>query len=95
MSKMSGMSHCALLIDDMVTRKQIISNAAQEKYGNITPQHLQNIAPEALVFMLVGLKYSWKFPVGYFLTGKSDADANIFNQILFINIRRAWSPHAI
>ena len=79
----------------MTWSQEIISNAAQEKYGNITPQHLQNIASEALVFMLVGLKYSWKFPVGYFLTGKSDADANIFNQILFINIRRAWSPHAI
>lgn len=47
MFKMSGMSGCALLIDDMVTRKQIISNAAQEKYGNITPKHLQHIASEA------------------------------------------------
>lgn len=40
MFKMPGMSDCALLIDDMVTRKQIISNAAQEKYGNITPKYL-------------------------------------------------------
>lgn len=27
--------------------------------------------------MLVGLKYSWQFPVGYFLTGKSDGDMQI------------------
>ena len=27
--------------------------------------------------MVVGLKYSWQFPVGYFLTGKSDADMQI------------------
>ena len=40
MFKMPGMSDCALLIDDMDTRKKIISNVAQEKYGNITPKYL-------------------------------------------------------
>ncbi len=32
------------------------------------------LATEALVFMLVGLTGRWKFPIGYFLINKIDAD---------------------
>lgn len=36
----------------------------------ITPKRLENIASEAKDFILVGLRYSWNFPV----TDNCDAD---------------------
>ena len=60
----------------MSIQKQITYNTAQEKYGgfvdyiSIIPKCLENIASEAKGFILVGLRYSWNFPV----TDNCDAD---------------------
>lgn len=74
------MSDCALLLDGMAIRKQIIYDQAKSKYigfvdyGNLVPENSEAYASEALVFMLVGLKSKWKCPVGYFLIDKCNAD---------------------
>ena len=75
-----GMTDCALILDGMSIRKQILFCQRLSKYvgftdyGNIVPEGPEIVATEALVFMLVGLKSRWKCPVGYFLIDKTDAE---------------------
>ena len=75
------MLDCALLIDGMSIRKQVTYDQLKSKYsgfvdyGNIIPENSENLASEALVFMLTGLKSHWKCPVGYFLTDKLNAES--------------------
>ena len=63
---------------------KIIYNNVQETYvrfgayGNIIPEHLEYVASEVIVPMLVGLKYSWKCSAGYFLTDKCYEDMQTF-----------------
>ena len=74
------MSDCALLVDGMSIRKQILYDYTKSKYvgftdyGNLCPETTESVASEALVFMLVGLKSRWKCPVGYFMIDKTNAD---------------------
>jgi hypothetical protein len=69
----SGVSDCALFIDSMSIRKQIIYDRAKGTYvvyvntGTAVLQDVEIAATEALVFLLVGLKEVWKFPIAYFL----------------------------
>ena len=39
-------------------------------YGTALPEAGDNLAPEALVFMIGGVIGHWKHPVGYFLQNK-------------------------
>ncbi len=70
------MSDCALMIGAMAIRKQVIYDKSNAKfpgfidYGGVIPEHSENQASEALVFLLVGLRSHWKCPIGYFLTDK-------------------------
>ena len=53
---------CALLVDGMSIHKQVIYDQINSKYsrfvhyGNLVPENSENLASEALVFMLTGLK---------------------------------------
>ena len=96
------MADCALLIDGMTIRKQVIYDQGKSRYvgfvdyGNLVPENTETIASEALVFMLVGLKCQWKCPVGYFLTNKSNSDtqAQLINLCLSLAADhglRIWS----
>ena len=84
------MSECALILDGMSIRKQILYCQRLAKYvgftdyGNLVPEGAETPASEALVFMLVGLKSRWKCPVGYFLIDKTDAEtqASLVKQCL-------------
>lgn len=64
------MSNCELLIDSMAIKKEIMYNTAHETYvrfvdyDSILPKHSENVTSEKLMFMLVGLRYPWKCPVG-------------------------------
>ena len=84
------MSECALILDGMSIRKQILYCQRLAKYvgftdyGNLVPEGAETPASEALVFMLVGLKSKWKCPIGYFLIDKADAEtqASLVKQCL-------------
>ena len=43
--------------------------------GGVVAESSEDQAKEALVFLVLGLKYFWKFPIGYFLTNKLNGDA--------------------
>lgn len=69
--------HCNLVFDSMAIRKQVLWDATSEKfvglceYGNgLTIEAVETEATEVLVFMLVSLKDTWKWPVGYFFINK-------------------------
>lgn len=71
---------CNLVMDAMAIRKQIIWNEAEKKmvgyvdYGeHIHFSKDDEPASEVLVFMLVCIKESWKWPIGYFCQNKSTA----------------------
>lgn len=68
---------CTLIIDGMSIRKQILNPpGTYDTFGYCDFGGEANIegtnvpATEALVFMLVGLKVKWKWPIGYFLQNK-------------------------
>ena len=74
-----NMSDCALMMDAMAIRKQVIYDKTKAKftgfvdYGGCIPEHREEQASEALGFLLVGLRSHWKAPIGYFLTNKTNA----------------------
>lgn len=67
-------AECALIVDSMSIRKQVIycSNEGRNLgyvdmgTGNDDPR----LAGEALVFLVSGLKTKWRYPIGYFFVGK-------------------------
>ena len=81
--KNSDISDCALLIDGMAIRKQVLYDSLKSKYagfvdyGGLVPESTETIASEALVFMLVGLKAHWKCPIGYFYTDKCGSEIQV------------------
>ena len=74
-----NMSDCALIMEAMAIRKQVIYDKTKAKftgfvvYGGCIPEHSEGQASEALGFLLVGLRSHWKAPIGYFLTNKTNA----------------------
>ena len=74
-----NMSDCALIMDAMAIRMQDIYDKTNSKfsdfvdYGWFIPEHSEDLASEALGFLLVGLRSHWKTPIGYFLTNKTNA----------------------
>ena len=81
LQKRPEMSDCALMMDGMVVRKQVLYDTKNMKYsgfvdcGGIVAESTEDQATEALVFLVVGLKHFWKCPIGYFLTNKLNGDA--------------------
>jgi hypothetical protein len=67
---------CCLIIDAMSIRKQLLWDNNQSKYvgfvnyGETPPENPDNLASEALVFLLVGARSHWKCPIAYFLADK-------------------------
>ena len=55
-------------------------------YGNIPSEKPGHYASEALVFILVGARSTWKCPVGYFLTDKMTGkmQANLVKEALIM-----------
>ena len=70
---------CALLCDAMQIKSGTIYNRVTDSYdGFVNGEDIIGfdediVATEALVFMLVGLRSSWKYPIGYVLTDKVNA----------------------
>ena len=68
---------CSLIIDAMSIRKQTLLEPNKERYsgfvnyGPIPANNPDTVATEALIFLLVGSRSSWKCPIGYFLTNKT------------------------
>lgn len=65
---------CCLLFDSMAIRQQLLWDEQQHKYvgfcdygNNVNIENKDMECTEALVFMLVSLKSSWKWPIAYFL----------------------------
>jgi len=60
-------------------KKQTIYDAKEDRYvgfvdyGGAIPEPCDQLASEALVFLLVGLRGHWKCPIAYFLTDKSSS----------------------
>ena len=60
---------CCLIIDAMSIRKQLLWDNNQSKYvgfvnyGETPPENPDNLASEALVFLLVGARSHWKCPI--------------------------------
>lgn len=75
-----GSRHCNLVFDSMAIRKQVLWDATCEKfvglcdYGNeISIEASNSEATEVLVFMLVSIRGTWKWPIGYFFVNKINA----------------------
>lgn len=79
-----SLRHCNLVLDSMATRKQVLWDATSEQfvglceYGNgLSIEAADTKATEVLVFMLVSLRGTWKWPVGYVFVNKITAAVQI------------------
>ena len=78
--KSADKKECALILDGMAIRKQTIYDPKEDRYvgfvdyGGALPEPCDQLASEALVFLLVGLRGHWKCPIAYFLTEKSRSE---------------------
>ncbi len=93
---------CALIIDAMSIRKQTVYDpkvdtyAGFSDYGGALQEPCEQLASEALVFLLVRLRGHWKCPIPYFLTDK--LSSNVQTQLVKIALLktnkiglRVWS----
>ena len=78
--KSAGMKECALILDGMAIRKQTMYHPKVDRYvgfvdyGGAIPEPCDQLASEAVVFLLVGLRGHRRCPIAYFLTDKSSSD---------------------
>ena len=76
----STLSDVVLIIDAMAIHKgtwwdpKKRSFVGNVDYGTAVPEASDDLATEALVFLICGVKGHWKHPVGYFLQNKISAD---------------------
>ena len=75
-------SDCALVFDAMTIKSLVYYNKAIDaiegfvSYGkDIVALDEEAVAKEALFFMLVGIRRSWKYPVGYVLIDGIKSDS--------------------
>ena len=74
------MSDVVLIVDAMALHKgstwdpKSKSYAGLVDYGTAKPEVEENLATEALVFMVAGVTGHWKHPVAYFLQDKCSAN---------------------
>ena len=71
----------ALMIDGMSIKSSTVYSSTAGRYEgfvdygpHIIHKHDKKLATETLVFMLVGLRGHWKYPIGYFLCDKVTSD---------------------
>lgn len=80
----SHLKQCALIVDSMSLRKQIIWDQSQGKftgnveYGGLVDVDFEMAASEALFFMIVSYTTNFKCPVAYFLVNKLNASLQTF-----------------
>ena len=95
---------CALFCDGMKIRSSVIYNkntGSFEGFVNfgkdIVISEDDVIATEALVFMLVGLRGSWKYPIGYVLIASIDANNLhcLLSRALELSAQHNLSVHSI
>ena len=78
-TKQPNMKDIALIVDGMALRKGIVWNPKTKRYvgtvdyGIASPEVEDDLATEALAFLIVGLKTHFKQPVAYFLQNKCSA----------------------
>ena len=78
-TKQPNMKDIALIVDGMALRKGIVWNPKTKQYvgtvdyGIASPEVEDDLATEALVFLIIGLKTHFKHPVAYFLQNKCSA----------------------
>ena len=72
---------CCLVLDAMAIRSQTVWTPQRDKYfgfvdygTGIPNPPSDQLASEALVFLLVGTRSHWKCPIGYFLGNKTNAE---------------------
>ena len=74
-----NMKDIALTVDGMALPKGIVWNPKTKRYvgtinyGTAVPEVENDLATEALVFLIIGLKSHFKHPVTYFLQNKCSA----------------------
>ena len=77
---------CVIIIDEMSIKKQTCWDPKNDKfvgnvdYGSFQGEDVDNIATNALVVMVAGLKKPWSVPLAYFLTDK--LNANVLCQLI-------------
>ena len=77
---------CIIILDEMSIKKQTCWDPKHDKfvgnvdYGCIKGEEIDNIAKNALVIMVSGLKKPWYVPLAYFLTDK--LNANVLCQLI-------------
>ena len=75
-----GQKDCVIIIDEMTIKKETKWDPKSEQfvgniyYGKIKGEDPDNIATNALVIMISGLKKPWHVPLAYFLTHNLNAD---------------------
>lgn len=97
--KGSKFEDCALIIDGMAIRKQVIWDQRRNKYSGyvyLFDGKEDHLASEALVFLTVSLTHKFKCQVAYFLIDK--LNTNVLSQLIHICIAklhgisiRVWS----
>ena len=77
---------CFIIIDEMSIKKQTCWDPKNDKfvgnvdYGSFQGEDIDNIATNALVVMVAGLKKPWSVPLAYFITDK--LNANVLCQVI-------------
>lgn len=67
------MKDCVLMFDAMAIKQEIVYDQKEQKYvgftdcGTIEGECADEVASEALVFLVSGLTGHWKYPIAYFL----------------------------
>lgn len=85
------LKNCALIVDAMSIRKQIVWDHSEGKfmgninYGGITDINQEIPASEALFFQVVSYTQNFKCPVAYFLINKTDS--NLQTQLIISCLR--------
>ena len=85
---------CALLVDEIALKKTLNYDPTNdeieglEDYGSLGRTH--NFADHALVFMIRGLSFNWKQPIGYFLT-KGATKAKLLQNLVFQVIKEVFN----
>lgn len=77
----SNVRDCALIVDGMSIKSSTVFDRSSGKYKgfidygpNLIIDDPEKVATEAIVFMLVGLRAYWKYPIGYILCEKMNSD---------------------
>ena len=84
---------CALMLDGMAIRKQVMYDPKKDQYFGFinyigaVVEPSEELASEALAFLLVGLRGHWKCPIGCFLINKMSA--NVQKQLVCIALTKA------